>query len=58
MRSDDGTDVKSDFALPDAPAIAFDRIVIACLEMEWQILPRVAQRVGKAVRELDEDKSD
>jgi hypothetical protein len=37
----------------DAPAIAFNRIVAACLDLEWQILPRVAQR-GKVAREPDE----
>lgn len=29
-----------------APAIAFNRIVVACLDLEWQILPRVYQRVA------------
>ncbi|QIN60912.1 hypothetical protein SBC1_08910 [Caballeronia sp. SBC1] len=41
-----------------APAIAFERIVAACLELEWQIMPRVYQRSVKAVREPAEEKSD
>lgn len=50
--------MESDSTAPDAPAIAFARIVAACLEMEWQIMPRVAQRGVKVARELDEEKSD
>ena len=25
----------------DAPTLVFDRIVAACLDLEWQIMPRV-----------------
>lgn len=39
-----------------APANAFERIVAACLDLEWQIMPRVAQRAVKAVREPEREK--
>ena len=35
-------------------AIAFSRIVAACLDLEWQILPRVAQRGAKASPQVEE----
>jgi hypothetical protein len=41
----------------DSAVIAFARIVAACLELEWQILPRAAQRAVKASPQI-EDKSD
>jgi hypothetical protein len=39
----------------DCAAIAFARIVAACLELEWQIRPRQPQRSVRAVAQEDEE---
>jgi len=41
-----------------APEIAFDRIVAACLELEWQIKPRISPRGGRVAREPENGESD
>jgi hypothetical protein len=37
-----------------APANAFERIVAACLDLEWQIMPRLAQRGVRASPQVEE----
>jgi hypothetical protein len=40
---------------PDpAPSVVFSRIVAACLDLEWQIMPRAVQRGVKASPQVEE----
>ncbi|OTP73943.1 hypothetical protein PAMC26510_17455 [Caballeronia sordidicola] len=41
-----------------APAIAFERIVSACLDLEWQIKPRISPRGGRVAREPEHGEVD